>query len=483
MISKESQIIYLLTGWLPSIVKDDQMKPLSAREWSKVAQKIYTSELNKPSDLLPKSQTEITNILNLDPELSKRIIQLLTRSGQVVFELEKYRTQGYELLTRADADYPKKLKKKMQNELPPYFWYFGNADIFNQFFISMQFSNNKDDSVLTFIKEGILEIKKNNYSIALSFNDEYSIEVAKEAINNEIQVLGIIPFGLLKLIKQALIRDLLATRKLLLISQSYPSISKYYKYNGMLQKKVELAISEKIMILNSGTLNEIIYSEIQKITNDEIYIYNLQNNLKSDTRLSEYIPILNISQIFSSETIEPVSDVIDNNDDDNDNIIYTIGHSNHTIEKFLDLLKEKNIEKVIEVRSTAKSRYLPHFNKQPLIYSLKKNGIQYLDRGKSLGGRPEDTSVLNKDNKILEDKIETKVWYQDGIKELIKLSKKNRIVLMCSEENPLNCHRGYIISHTLLKNGIKIEHIRGSGKKNKGKRFVKKELHQGSFFE
>ena len=64
MISKESQIIYLLTGWLPSIEKDNQIKPLSAREWSKVAQKIYESELNRPSDLQSKSQTEITNIFN-----------------------------------------------------------------------------------------------------------------------------------------------------------------------------------------------------------------------------------------------------------------------------------------------------------------------------------------------------------------------------------------------------------------------------------
>ena len=208
----------------------------------------------------------------------------------------------------------------------------------------------------------------------------------------------------------------------------------------------------------------------------------MDNNLKSNNKLSKYITIDNVAQIFSTETIEPTLEVIDNNDD-TDNIIFTIGHSNHTIEKFIDLLKENNIEQVIEVRSTAKSSYLPHFNKQSLIYNLKKNGIQYLDRGKSLGGRPEDTSVLNNDNKILEDKIEEKVWYQDGIKELIKLSKQTRLALMCSEENPLNCHRGYVISHTLMKNGINIKHIRGSGKKDKGKRFVKKELHQGDLFE
>ena len=100
-----------------------------------------------------------------------------------------------------------------------------------------------------------------------------------------------------------------------------------------------------------------------------------------------------------------------------------------------------------------------------------------------MGGRPKDTSVLNQDNKILEDKIEKKSWYQDGIKEIIKLSDKTRLALMCSEENPLHCHRGYVISHALLKKGMKIEHIRGSGDNDKGRRFVKKELHQGNLFD
>jgi uncharacterized protein (DUF488 family) len=76
-----------------------------------------------------------------------------------------------------------------------------------------------------------------------------------------------------------------------------------------------------------------------------------------------------------------------------------------------------------------------------------------------------------------------KSWYQDGIKEIISRSNKTRLALMCSEENPLNCHRGYVLSHSLLKKGMKIEHIRGSGNNVKGKRFVKKELHQGNLFD
>jgi len=480
MIDINARVIYSLTAWLPNSGKENRIQPLSAIEWSYLAKKIYKADI-KPKDLRSKSPDEIKSRLDLEPELSERIVKLLNRSGQVVFELEKYITRGYELLTRADTDYPKKLKETMLKEMPPFFWYVGDIKILINSFLSIQFSSNTDNSSITVIRDGIFDIKNNKYSIILSFNDSYSVELAQEAINNDIQVLGIIPFGLLKLTKQSLIRDLLESKKLLLLSQSYPSIIKYYKYNGQLQKKVELALADKVLILPSGKLNEILNDEIEKINQDNIYVYNPSDNLKTNRKLSEYNNIIDTPQIFSSGILEsygePVEETL------NDNCIYTIGHSNHTIEKFIKLLKENNIELVVEVRSTPKSNYSPHFNKSNLVYSLQKNGIEYMDRGKFLGGRPDDKSVLNEEKKIIEDKIEMKSWYQDGIKEIISLSKNTRLSLMCSEENPLNCHRGYVISHSLLKKGMKIEHIRGSGNNDKGKRFVKKELHQGNLFD
>ncbi len=145
-------------------------------------------------------------------------------------------------------------------------------------------------------------------------------------------------------------------------------------------------------------------------------------------------------------------------------MIYTVGHSNHSIEKFINLLKSNNIDKIIELRSVPKSKYCPHFNKQQLIYELSINEISYLDMGKYLGGRPDDKSVLNMDNRIEENLIEKKDWYNNAVKQLIEISSKTNVAIMCSEENPNNCHRGYIITHTLLKEGEEVSHIRGNGK-------------------
>jgi uncharacterized protein (DUF488 family) len=95
------------------------------------------------------------------------------------------------------------------------------------------------------------------------------------------------------------------------------------------------------------------------------------------------------------------------------------------------------------------------------MISLYKNNIKYLDMGKSLGGRPSDKSVLNILDKIEFNKIESKQWYTDSINSLIEISKNKNIAIMCSEENPEECHRGYIITRSLINRNIEVMHIRG----------------------
>lgn len=142
-------------------------------------------------------------------------------------------------------------------------------------------------------------------------------------------------------------------------------------------------------------------------------------------------------------------------------MIYTIGHSNHSIDYFIEVLKKYGIETIVEVRSIPRSKYSPHFNKPNLIYSLSKQNIKYIDMGDRLGGRPSDQSVLTIENKIDLDKIEKTKWYQDAISRLIDISRESTTVIMCSEEDPDKCHRGYIITNTLLRHGEEVIHIRG----------------------
>jgi len=144
-------------------------------------------------------------------------------------------------------------------------------------------------------------------------------------------------------------------------------------------------------------------------------------------------------------------------------MIYTIGHSNHSLEHFLELLKLYKIDIIVEVRSNPHSAFLPHFDKRYLMIALIKNEFKYFDMGKSLGGRPADKSVVNIFSKIEFDLIESKDWYTNSIESLIELSNNKNIAIMCSEENPEECHRGYILTKSLLIRDIEVIHIRGDG--------------------
>jgi hypothetical protein len=68
--------------------------------------------------------------------------------------------------------------------------------------------------------------------------------------------------------------------------------------------------------------------------------------------------------------------------------LLTIGHSNHRIEVFLDLLKRHRIEAIADVRSRPYSRFVPHFSKQRLAWLLQQEGIGYIYLGAELGGKP-----------------------------------------------------------------------------------------------
>jgi len=148
--------------------------------------------------------------------------------------------------------------------------------------------------------------------------------------------------------------------------------------------------------------------------------------------------------------------------------IYTIGHSNVDAITFLDLLKEKDIFTLIDVRSSPFSKYAPHFNREELKKSLEQRGIEYIYMGDRLGGKPSDSSCYVAD-KVSYPKIANKKWYQDALSQLIEISSSKKTTIMCSEEDPSNCHRNLLISQSLLNRGLAVMHIRADGQLEKAK--------------
>jgi uncharacterized protein (DUF488 family) len=143
--------------------------------------------------------------------------------------------------------------------------------------------------------------------------------------------------------------------------------------------------------------------------------------------------------------------------------IFTIGHSNHSIERFLELLKASGIDMVVDVRSAPFSRMFPHFNQESLKHSLRENEIGYLFLGDHIGGRSNDPEDYV-DGQVIYELLANKEVFKKGINRLKEGSLKYKIALVCSEKEPLDCHRTLLVSFALAEIGIEIGHIHSDGK-------------------
>jgi hypothetical protein len=139
--------------------------------------------------------------------------------------------------------------------------------------------------------------------------------------------------------------------------------------------------------------------------------------------------------------------------------IYTIGYGSRDRDAFLDTLKAHQIQYLIDIRSSPFSSYKPEFSKNSLQNYLETNGIRYVHMGDSLGGQPDDDNCYT-EGKVDYEKVAGQSFYQEGIKRLRKAGRQGqRIVLMCSEGKPENCHRSKLIGKTLTTEGEVILHI------------------------
>jgi uncharacterized protein (DUF488 family) len=144
-------------------------------------------------------------------------------------------------------------------------------------------------------------------------------------------------------------------------------------------------------------------------------------------------------------------------------VIWTIGHSNHSARRFIDLLQGAGIDCVADVRSTPFSRRNPQFSQKALAASLKDAGIEYWFLGDALGARPKDLDCYE-GGKASYARIAATAAFQEAIHALIDESHAKRIALMCAEKEPLDCHRTILVGRALAQRDPELAHIHTDGR-------------------
>jgi uncharacterized protein (DUF488 family) len=142
--------------------------------------------------------------------------------------------------------------------------------------------------------------------------------------------------------------------------------------------------------------------------------------------------------------------------------ILTIGHSNHSIDEFLALLKSHNVKRLVDVRTIPKSRHNPQFNRDSLAASVRAAHIAYTHLPKLGGLRNSradsiNTGWNNSSFRGFADYMQTPE-FTAALARLEKLARSKLCAIMCAEAVPWRCHRS-LIADALTVHGHAVKHI------------------------
>lgn len=144
-------------------------------------------------------------------------------------------------------------------------------------------------------------------------------------------------------------------------------------------------------------------------------------------------------------------------------MIYTIGHSNHPIDRLLALLQQHQIDALADVRSNPYSRFNPQFNREKLQAALAPADIRYVFLGEELGARSKDPACYDESGRVSYAKLAATPLFRRGLQRLQTGIQQHRIAIMCAERDPLECHRTILVTRELEKIGIPVTHILHDG--------------------
>ena len=147
--------------------------------------------------------------------------------------------------------------------------------------------------------------------------------------------------------------------------------------------------------------------------------------------------------------------------------VWTVGHSNRTLEDFITLLRSHKIELLVDVRRFPGSRRYPHFNQEILSAALREQGLDYLHFPELGGRRPSradspNSAWRNEGFRGYADYMETDE-FRAGIERLRAQAQKRPTVIMCAEALWWQCHRSMIADY-LKAAGCQVLHILGTEK-------------------
>ncbi len=204
------------------LCKGSGVEPLEPNEWTICADRLLQAQ-KTPSDLFDFSDNDFANTLALNSEQICRYKRLLDRSASIAIECARMEAMGIFIATRADAEYPKRIKEKLSKYAPPMFYYCGDIEIANDECIGFVGSRNIDVCDADFTKKLVRTCLEKQFSIVSGGARGVDSTAAEAIMQNNGVAIEYVADSLSRKIKDKDVLSRIRDGRLLILSVATPT--------------------------------------------------------------------------------------------------------------------------------------------------------------------------------------------------------------------------------------------------------------------
>lgn len=251
-ISMDSMAIILLCSNLGlGKTTDKYSKPFTVVQWHSLSEKLLNSAVKRPEALLSMDEAQIRDALFLSSDEAKRIATLLSRKGNIAIELERLASKGIHIVTRADKEYPQRLKKVLRKKAPPLIYYAGDIKLASQNAIAVVGSRNVEKWDEDFTRLIAKSAAATGYNIISGGAKGVDSIAENTSLTCGGKTVSIVSDTLSKRIIAKDVRNAIMQGNLLLMSFVHPEAS-FKGFNAMDRNKYVYALSQCAVVVTSA---------------------------------------------------------------------------------------------------------------------------------------------------------------------------------------------------------------------------------------
>lgn len=255
-LTSDSQAITLLCSSL-ALPPRGELKPLTQREWNDTATQIARSSLGRPAALIGKSEDQLVTELGIPGDLARQVVALLTRGGQLAFELERLAARGLWLLTRADEDYPRLWKRRLGPKAPPVVFGAGSQTLLESRAVAIAGSRNVDPAGLEFAQMLGRRCAQGGLAVASGAARGVDLAAMGGALEAGGSAVGVLADSLERATRRREVRDAITDGSLTLVSPFHPaagfSVGRAMRRNSLIYCLAEAAVVVASGVEEGGT--------------------------------------------------------------------------------------------------------------------------------------------------------------------------------------------------------------------------------------